>query len=130
MARKNTFLSDAELEELRRSLLQKRKALTEEIDHLSAELADENREESIGGGLSQLPTHPADQGTDMYDRGLTMSMLERQQGERLEVDAALRRIDEGTFGICEGTGEPIEKRRLKARPWSRYSLAYAEKVHG
>jgi RNA polymerase-binding protein DksA len=130
MARKNTFLSDAEIDDFRRSLLQKRKALQDEIDHLQSELSDENREESTGGGLSELPTHPADQGTDMYDRELTMSMIERQQAERAEVDAALQRIEDGTFGICEGTGEPIEKRRLKARPWSRYSLAYAEKVHG
>lgn len=129
MERKNTFLADEEIAEFRRMLLERRKALLGEIEHLQAELASENREGASGGGLSEVPTHPADQGTDLYDREMTIQMIDRQQAQCQEVDAALQRIEDGTFGICEGTGEPIDKRRLKAQPWARYGLGYAQKIH-
>ena len=45
-----------------------------------------------------------------------------------EIDDALQRIEDGTYGICEGTGEPISKARLKAQPWARYCVEYARMV--
>jgi DnaK suppressor protein len=42
-----------------------------------------------------------------------------------EIDDALNRIANGTYGICEGTGKPITKARLEAQPWARYSIEYA-----
>jgi RNA polymerase-binding protein DksA len=42
-----------------------------------------------------------------------------------EIDDALERIEQGTYGICEGTGKPILKARLKAQPWARYCVDYA-----
>jgi len=52
-------------------------------------------------------------------------------GERrllTEIDEALRRIEEGTYGICEGTNKPIPKARLEAQPWARYCVEYARMI--
>ena len=46
----------------------------------------------------------------------------------MEIDEALRRIEDGTFGICVGTGMVIAKARLMARPWSKYGIEYARMV--
>ena len=45
-----------------------------------------------------------------------------------EVERALEKIKDGTFGYCEGTGEPIGYARLKLRPWTRYSVTYKEEL--
>jgi DnaK suppressor protein len=43
-----------------------------------------------------------------------------------EIDDALQRIEQGTYGICEGTGRQIQKARLEAQPWARYCVEYAQ----
>ena len=70
--------------------------------------------------------HPADAATDSFDRDVALGMLSADQDALIEIDAAIRRIEAGTYGICELTGKRIELGRLLAIPWTRYSLA-AEK---
>jgi DnaK suppressor protein len=67
--------------------------------------------------------HLADAGTDTYDQDWAFSMLSSEQGALYEIEGAMGRIKDGTFGICEFTGKPIESARLEAIPWTRYSLA-------
>jgi RNA polymerase-binding transcription factor DksA len=86
------------------------------------------------GGLAQeaadqhpvFSTHMADAGTDTYDRDFALGMLSSEQDALYEIDEALNRIRDGTYGICEVTGKPIEATRLEAIPWTRFSAA-AEK---
>ena len=66
-------------------------------------------------------THMADAGTDTYDRDLTLSLLSSEQDAVYEIEAALTRIRDGTYGICELTGKPIEPGRLEVIPWTRFS---------
>jgi RNA polymerase-binding transcription factor DksA len=68
----------------------------------------------------------ADLGTDHYDRDWALSMASSEQELLYEIDQALNRIRNGTYGICEATGQPIDPERLKAIPWTRFS-AEAEK---
>ena len=68
-------------------------------------------------------THMADAGTDTYDRDLALAMLSSEQGALYEIDEALDRIRNGTYGVCESTGKPIERARLEAIPWTRFSAA-------
>jgi RNA polymerase-binding transcription factor DksA len=68
----------------------------------------------------------ADAGTDTYDRDLALSLLSSEQDAVYEIEEALTRIRDGTYGVCELTGEPIEPDRLEAIPWTRFSTA-AEK---
>ncbi len=67
--------------------------------------------------------HMADAGTDEFDRDFALSMMSSDQNAAFEIDAALTRIRDGSFGICELSGEPIEEERLAAIPWTRFSAA-------
>jgi len=86
------------------------------------------------GGLAQeaveqqpaFSTHMADAGTDTFDRDFALGMLSSEQDALYEIDEALNRIRDGTYGKCELTGKPIESERLEAIPWTRFSAA-AEK---
>ena len=65
--------------------------------------------------------HMADAGTDSYDRDFTLSLLSSEQNALYEIEQALKRIEDGTFGVCELTGQPIQPERLEAIPWARFS---------
>ena len=64
----------------------------------------------------------SDQGTDTFDREMELNMMGGEQEVLFEIDAALRRIEKGTFGICELTGQPINIERLQALPYVRYTV--------
>ena len=70
--------------------------------------------------------HMADAGTDTYDRDFALGIASSEQEVLYEIDQAIKRIRDGTYGSCELTGNPIEPERLKAIPWTRFSTA-AEK---
>ena len=70
--------------------------------------------------------HMADAGTDSFDRDLALSRVSSEQDAVYEIEEALMRIRHGTYGVCELTGKPIERERLEAVPWARFSAA-AEK---
>ena len=76
--------------------------------------------------LSRLPIHMADLGTDNYDQEFTLGLMDSERKILHEIDDALGRIENGTYGICEGTNKPIPKQRLKAIPWTRYRVEYAD----
>jgi DnaK suppressor protein len=79
--------------------------------------------------LDQQPgfsSHMADAGTDTFDRDFALGMLSTEQDALYEIDEAINRIRDGTYGKCEMTGKLIEARRLEAIPWTRFSAA-AEK---
>jgi RNA polymerase-binding transcription factor DksA len=71
-------------------------------------------------------THMADAGTDSFDRDFALGMLSSEQDAVYEIDQAIKRIRDGSYGICELTGKRIEAARLDAIPWTRFSAA-AEK---
>jgi RNA polymerase-binding protein DksA len=64
----------------------------------------------------------SDQGTDTFDREMELNMMGSEQEVIFEIDAALRRIEKGTYGICELTGQPINIERLQALPYVRYTV--------
>jgi len=70
--------------------------------------------------------HMADAGTDSFNRDFVLSRISSEQDAVYEIDEAINRIRNGTYGICELTGKPIERVRLEAIPWTRFSAA-AEK---
>lgn len=72
---------------------------------------------------STFSEHMADAATDSYDRDCALALLSSAQQALYQIDAALARIADGTYGMCELTGEPIERERLKTIPWTRFSLA-------
>ncbi|MGF1483449.1 MAG: TraR/DksA family transcriptional regulator [Opitutales bacterium] len=104
------------------------KALTELRDrvreglslHTSETLRKSSKEES--GDLSGYGQHMADAGSDSAERDFALSLVSNEQELLYEIEEALKRIREGTYGVCEITGVPIDKERLMAVPFTRYSL--------
>jgi DnaK suppressor protein len=62
------------------------------------------------------------------EQNLTFKLLDRDRKLLAEIDHALAKIENGEFGLCEGTGEPIPKRRLQVRPWCKYSVKFKEQL--
>jgi RNA polymerase-binding transcription factor DksA len=70
----------------------------------------------------------ADSATDAFDHDLALAFLSNDEHAIREIDAALQRINEGTYGICEETGDAIPAGRLRAIPWTRWTKEAAEKL--
>src|SRR2546423_9277769 len=84
-------------------------------------LEDESESEAISE-LASYDQHQADVGTETFEREKDLSILERIEAELNDVDHALRRLDEGTYGVCEACGKPIGEERLEAMPAARFCL--------
>lgn len=118
-------LKPAELEELREMLLTKRRELAGDV----ANLQNEAMRTGVDGssGSSTMPIHMADIGSDTWEQELTLGLMENERGLLREIDEALDRMEEGTYGICVATGKPISLARLRAKPWAKYCIEYARK---
>lgn len=88
--------------------------------HSEETLRRSNKEDS--GDLSSYGQHMADAGTDSFDRDFALSMVSSEQEALYEIDEAIRRIRDGSYGVCEITGKAISRDRLKAVPFTRYSV--------
>jgi len=75
--------------------------------------------------LSNMPFHMADMGSDNFERDNTLCLTASERRILFEIEDALLRVEEGTYGICEGDGENIPKARLDAIPWARYCVKCA-----
>ena len=103
-----------------RLLLDLRAHLTEGLNlHTEETLKRSSKDDS--GDLSSYGQHMADAGTDTFDRDFALSLVSSEQDALTEIDSAIKRILDGTYGICEVTAKPIAKDRLLAVPFTRYS---------
>ncbi len=116
-------LSPKTLDEYRTLLLIKRAELVGDLSAMEAEAL-----RSDGGNLSNVPIHMADIGTDTYDQDFMLGLAEKERGRLREIDEALRRIDDRTYGVCQMTGKAIPKARLAAKPWAKYTIEAAREV--
>lgn len=119
-----TNLSKTELLEYRQMLLEKRRSIIGDMRGMT----DESLRPKGSGNLSKVPIHDADVGSDNYEQEFTLGLLESELNLLSEINEALRRVDNGTYGVCAGTGQPISKERLRARPWAKYSIEYARMI--
>jgi RNA polymerase-binding transcription factor DksA len=78
--------------------------------------------------LSAYSFHMADAGTDNFDREFALSMVSNEQELLYEINEAIKRIENGTYGLCEMSGKPIPKPRLDAIPWTRYTVECQEEI--
>ncbi|GHB95133.1 TraR/DksA family transcriptional regulator [Cerasicoccus arenae] len=102
-------------------LLELRDHVTDELEiHTADTLKRSSREDS--GDLSGYGQHMADAGTDTFDRDFALSLVSNEQEALYEIEEAIQRIFDDSYGMCEHTGEPISKERLLAVPFTRYSL--------
>jgi len=110
------------------------KLLIELRDHVKNGLSTHTEEtlkrssKEDAGDLSSYSQHMADAGTDTFDRDFALSMVSSEQDALQEIEAAIDRIFDGTYGICEITGKQIRDERLMAVPFTRYSMKTQEQI--
>jgi RNA polymerase-binding protein DksA len=121
---KSSPLRVEELDEFRVSLLKYRRDLLGNVSRMRAEALEKNRQEAAGN-LSKFPTSPADLGSDNYELEFTLGLMESERELLKKIDDALRRIDQGLYGICEATGQAISRDRLRFEPWARHTVEHA-----
>jgi DnaK suppressor protein len=115
---KNRFTPE-ELERFRQALVTKWHEFQGDADSL-------RHEASAGGGqVTSMPENLADLASDTWEQELTYSLIENRQLLLREIEDALQRIKDGTYGICEANGKPIAKTRLSAIPWVKYCIECA-----
>ena len=96
----------------------------ERVEGLIQSLRDEGLDQSAAdevGDISHV-TDPADQGSETFEREKDLAILEQLEADLAEIEAALQRLDEGTYGIDEVTGQPIARERLEAYPTARTNV--------
>jgi RNA polymerase-binding protein DksA len=120
-------LTTEELQHFREVLLRKWAELVGDVNSIEKEALKKSRLDAAGD-LSSMPIHMADLGTDNFEQEFAIGLMDSERKILAEISAALRRIDEGVYGICEGTGRPIVRARLEANPWARYCIKYATMV--
>jgi RNA polymerase-binding transcription factor DksA len=115
-------LSKKQLDHYRQLLVEKMYEILGDVSALEETLFQGS------GELSKMPVHLADVGTDSYEQEFNLGLVAEERKTLFDIQHAIDRIADGTFGICEGLGTPIESNRLEAIPWTRYSLKYARMI--
>ena len=111
------FMNDRQTEYFRQKLLTWKSSILEETRGTIEEMQEATR---------NIPD-VADRASEETDRALELRTRDRERKVVSKIDAALRRIDDGSYGYCDDTGEPISLKRLDARPIATYSLEAQER---
>lgn len=122
--RKKSSLTAAEIKYFKQILLVKRAEIIGDVNSIENEALKKSRLDAAGD-LSSMPIHMADIGTDNFEQEFALGLMDSERKLLVEINDALKRINNGFYGICEGTGKPIPKTRLQAKPWARYCIKYA-----
>jgi len=111
----------AELQAFRSMLIELRRRLATNVNHMQTEALRSGS--GTKAELSDMPLeHLADRGSDNFARDLMIGILQGSEAELCDIDAALAKIDAGTYGMCESCHAEISKGRLKALPFARLCI--------
>jgi DnaK suppressor protein len=114
-------LKTKEVEQFKNILIDLRKQLTESIQGTKKEV----KELDESKGYSQ---HPSDEGTDDFDRTICLELTNKEFDVLKQIDRALQKIEDGTYGICDISGKEIPKKRLDAIPYATMTVDAQEKM--
>ena len=123
---KKTKLSKEVLQKLKKALLKKRARLMGNVEKLEEETFM-NSQKDYSGDISGYKTHIADIGSDASGMELMLGLASNQQKLLQQVNEALARIEDGTYGFCQMCGKPIPQARLEAIPEAELCLNCADK---
>ena len=115
-----------ELAEFKKLILKRKEEILEGIKHISEDTLKKSQKDAAGD-ISGYTYHMADVATDTYDREFSLGLASNERKLLYEFDDALKRIEEGTFGVCEDCKSLIAKNRLKAVPYARLCVKCQEK---
>ncbi len=113
-------LSRKEIEEFREALLERRRLLMGDVEEMEKEaFSDETKTVSTN--------HLADSSSEQWEQEFTLARIENETEELKEINRALEKIENGTYGICEATGDFISIERLRVMPYTRITIEARKK---
>lgn len=110
---------------------QVRERLLQELRHrreLAARLRDEEANPVESGELSKVDQHQGELGSETFERERDLTALMIVEAELDDIQRALRKLEDGSYGSCEECGKPIGEERLDARPWARFCIVHQAAV--
>lgn len=119
-------LNKKDLVLFKKLILKKKESIVEEINHISEDTLKKSQKDA-SGDISGYTYHMADVATDTYDREFSLGLASNERRLIYDLDDALKKIEEGTFGICEDCETSITKTRLKAIPYAKLCVKCQEK---
>jgi len=121
-------VSAVDTDRLKQKLLQERERVQAALDNIHDDhpgtISDETGEDAV------YDNHLADTATETYDRELDYTLGENAEHVLGEIDSALERIEQGTYGACTRCGKPIAPERLEARPWATLDIDCQRQLEG
>jgi len=118
---KGLQLTKEQIKQFRQLLITERAKLADEIKSIAHDASTSPRDAS--GDLSAYTVHMADMAADTYERELSMNLVSSEQELLYQIDDALKRLDEGSFGICLQCSQPISMSRLRAVPYASLCIS-------
>jgi len=114
-------LSKEEIGELRGLLLAKRRELIADMLCLSSQIEGMS-------GAGEITNAPLERSAEWEEAEVNAGLLNSEWAQLREIDEALARMSNGTYGVCAAPGKPIGVARLRARPWAKYCIEYARQL--
>lgn len=111
----------------RKRLLEEQQRLTDDLRELQAD--SDAQKESLQE-LSTVDQHPGDIGTETFEMEKNASIIESLKGQLRDIEEALGRLDDGSYGLCQYDQKPIDDERLEALPAARYCLEHQAEIEG
>ena len=118
--------SKSDLKDFKKIVLKKKEEVSDDLKHISDDTLRKSQKEA-SGDISGYTYHMADVATDNYDREFSLGLASGERKLLYELNDALKRIEEGTFGICDDCKSFITKIRLKAVPSARLCIKCQQK---
>lgn len=119
-------LNKKELGEYKKMIAKRKGEVLDNINHISADTLKQSQKDA-SGDISGYTYHMADVATDTYDREFSLGIASNERQLAYELEDALKRIEDGTYGVCEDCDELITKTRLKALPYARLCVKCQQK---
>jgi len=111
-------MTKQELASFKKLLQKRREMLADDVNHLEEGALRKSKDDAATLDISNF----ADLGSDNFEQDFMIGLIENSEETLREIDAALKRIDDGTYGICQEGPHPIGKNRLKVIPWARLCI--------
>ncbi len=118
--------SKSDLKDFKKIVLKRKEEILNDLKHISDDTLRKSQKEA-SGDISGYTYHMADVATDNYDREFSLGIASSERKSLYELDDALKRIEEGVFGICDDCKSSIAKIRLKAVPSTRLCIKCQQK---
>ncbi|WP_173915774.1 hypothetical protein [Halobacillus sp. Marseille-Q1614] len=120
------MLSEKQIQDFKKKLEEMKEETEEDLEKYQKEKADEDSSSDYEGELSSVSDHPGDLGTFQHERAKEQTLHEQTREKLIDINDALQRIEDGTYGKSVVSGEPIPLERLEVMPTARINVDETE----